>query len=312
MDLFLLEPYFVGKPWGGGHLDSIRPHDADQSVGEMILASSIDAFETKIVGGPSFQHYWQSEGLKKAQSLGFQGWSFPFLLKILSTKEPLSIQVHPSDANVKQLGLTGYGKFESWLMLDRDEDARLYLGKKNPSLDLTALEELRDPLNEFNELQTNQGDIFILEPGLIHGTKGRLLFFEIQQPSNYTFRIHDFGRGRELHLEQASAVSKDVQVQRSSWAKPLQCPAFEVETVALKEKVTNYETNLPFQVQTYIGPSAKLKGKFGASDISWGSTFFTFFGSGFSIELGSASTSSSLPFANSNEALLFRSSPSPI
>ncbi len=192
-----LQPIIVPKPWGGSHLDSFRDNSRySQPVGELVLYSTLDIFPVTV-------HV--ADRKIPAREYTCQ---FAFMIKLLSTTEPLSLQNHPADEDIEALGLTGYGKDESWLILDAAEDAEIFLGfKAGLGGDvLTRLDEHPDPLSLFQSYRPQIGDIYYLPAGLIHGTRGQIMLYEIQQPSDHTFRIHDFGRGRELHLEYASRV----------------------------------------------------------------------------------------------------------
>ncbi len=315
---FLLQPCFVPKPWGGPHLTPLaQAYQSPQPVGEMVLLSALEVFSTEIIAGlpekQSFASYWQNEGLERARRLGYHGGpEFPLLFKMLSTNEPLSIQVHPSDENLKAMGRPGLGKCESWVLLDHSADALLYLGlkKEHESFNLEQLETLEEPLSLFNQYKPARGDIYVLEPGLIHGTRGQLLFFEIQQSSDYTFRIFDFGRGRDLHLQDAQAVVNNRPVPRRDWSAPLQSNAFEVRFESDIER--EHEVSRLFEVVTYLGPPAELSAEFGSASIRWGSTMFFFKDSRFSIKLSDSASDSSLALATAAEArLLFSSINSP-
>ena len=316
-DFFKIEPFLINKPWGGGHLDKLRSEPGAQSIGEAALVSTVEAFPTMISSGryrnTVFRDYWLKEGQARAEQCGFISpghGDLPFLIKILSTREPLSIQVHPSDDDLEKLGLTGHGKFESWVLLEVEKGAELYLGLKegHDFNELKTIETLENPLEIFKQYNPAVGDIFILNPGLIHGTRGRLLFYEIQQPSDYTFRIFDFGRDRELHLSNAIAVSRNIEVQKGNWENELHCPAFNVKVLAAREG-SGYSINNPFEVVSYFGPSCSLKCGHEEVSISWGDTLFFFRGSSFNISFSMREEDSRLPLMNENDARFFFASP---
>jgi len=129
------------------------------------------------------------------------------LVKFLFTSERLSVQVHPSDAQA----MTGEeGKEECWLILDADPGAEIAIGLRNEASE----EQLRDAaidgsiehLLEWHEVQP--GDFFYLPAGTIHAIGGGLSLVEIQQNSDTTFRLYDYGRPRELHLDRAIDVAQ--------------------------------------------------------------------------------------------------------
>ena len=204
--IYRLIPFAVPKPWGGGHLDALAQNTAAEKIGEYVLFSNLPQFPVKVVttAGEKLLADFLRETDIPTQPL-------PFMLKLLSTNDSISVQNHPSDADTQAMGLKGGGKFECWTILEADSTARAYLGlKQGESVQvLHQLENEKDPLSHFNAVQPRQGDVIKLNTGLVHSTTGRLLFYEIQQTSDHTFRIYDFGRGRELHLEQAIRCMKD-------------------------------------------------------------------------------------------------------
>jgi mannose-6-phosphate isomerase len=140
------------------------------------------------------------------------------LLKLLFTSEPLSIQVHPDDAFARSTGLPN-GKTEAWYILAALPDARIAVGLKRH---LTP-QELRAAIEDGSIAGLTQwrpavkGDIIFVPAGTIHAIGAGIVLAEIQQRSDATFRLYDYGRQRELHEDNAVAVSDagPVQVQSS-------------------------------------------------------------------------------------------------
>ena len=128
------------------------------------------------------------------------------LVKYLFTSEKLSVQVHPSDVTA----IAGEaGKEECWLVLDAEPDARLAIGFQR---DMTRAEIAAAAMDGSIELlltwhPARSGDVFYLPAGTVHAIGPGLSLVEVQQTSNTTFRLYDYGRPRELHLERALAVA---------------------------------------------------------------------------------------------------------
>src|SRR5437868_3474980 len=130
------------------------------------------------------------------------------LLKLLFTSEPLSIQVHPDDAFARSIGLPN-GKTEAWYILSAAPDARVAVGLKRH----LAPQELRASimdgsiarLTEWRPVVT--GDIIFIPAGTIHAIGAGIVLAEIQQHSDATFRLFDYGRERELHEDDGVAVA---------------------------------------------------------------------------------------------------------
>ncbi|ODS95904.1 MAG: mannose-6-phosphate isomerase [Erythrobacter sp. SCN 62-14] len=142
------------------------------------------------------------------------------LVKYLFTSEKLSVQVHPSDDNA----LPGEaGKEECWLVLDSEDDARLAIGFDQAIAPEAIIDAAR--AGTIEQLLTwhpaRPGDFFYLPAGTVHAIGAGLALIEVQQNSDTTFRLYDYGRPRELHLERARAVSRGTpypQEEKSSIA----------------------------------------------------------------------------------------------
>ncbi len=184
----------VDKPWGSNDL---RPwsavHHNDMAIGELW-------FQRAVEGEP-------------APAL---------LLKMLFTEEPLSIQVHPDDGFARSIGLNN-GKTEAWVILAAKPGAEVAVGLKQR---LSAA-QLRAAISDgtIAELvkwrQVGQGDVVFVPAGTIHAIGAGLVIAEIQQRSDATFRLFDFGRHRELHAGNAIAVADAGPARRQSPPKPL-------------------------------------------------------------------------------------------
>lgn len=137
------------------------------------------------------------------------GQKLALMVKYLFTSEKLSIQVHPSDAEAKAMGLAG-GKEECWLVLDAEPGATLGIGTRRA---LTG-EELRiasrdgsiEAMMDWKPVQ--RGDFFYIPAGTVHAIGAGVSLIEIQQNADITYRLFDYGRPRTLHLEEGVAVSK--------------------------------------------------------------------------------------------------------
>jgi len=130
------------------------------------------------------------------------------LLKMLFTSQPLSIQVHPDDAYAKSMGQRN-GKTEAWYILSAAPDAKIALGLKAHLTSRQLREAIHDGsiANLVAWKPVFAGDSFFVPAGTIHAIGAGLVLAEIQQRSDATFRIFDYGRNRELHVDHAVAVS---------------------------------------------------------------------------------------------------------
>ena len=130
------------------------------------------------------------------------------LIKYLFTGEALSVQVHPDDAQARARGLPR-GKDECWLILDADPGAVIAIG---PRQAMSADELRRSSLDgsiehKLDWKSAKAGDFFYAPSGTVHALGAGLTLIEVQQNSDTTYRLYDYGRPRELHLEEGIAVA---------------------------------------------------------------------------------------------------------
>lgn len=132
----------------------------------------------------------------------------PLLVKYIFTSENLSVQVHPNDEQAQQYGLAG-GKSECWYVLDAAPDARLGIGTiqdlTGEELRTAALDGSIEMLMEWKPARP--GSFYYIPAGTVHAIGGGVMLVEIQQNNDVTYRLYDYGRPRELHLDQGVAVS---------------------------------------------------------------------------------------------------------
>lgn len=171
-----LERRYVEKPWGRRSLPSIFSPPAGERIGEVWF-----------------------EG----------GEDLPLLAKYLFTSERLSVQVHPNDEQARSHGLER-GKSECWYILDAEPGAKLGLGFKealtNNQLRQSALDGSIVDLMQWHPVKP--GDFFSVPPGTVHAIGGGISLLEFQQNSDVTYRLYDYGRPRELHLDAGTEISQ--------------------------------------------------------------------------------------------------------
>ena len=155
---------------------------------------------------------WGKEVLG-AKAAGFT--YFPILIKLIDAKDRLSVQVHPDDEYA--LAHEGeYGKTEMWYVVDCDEGAQLIYGFNQDISQGEFLERINN--NNLspvcNYVPVKKGDVFFIEAGTMHAIGKGILIAEVQQNSNTTYRVSDYGRlgadgkPRQLHIKQAVEVTK--------------------------------------------------------------------------------------------------------
>jgi mannose-6-phosphate isomerase len=132
------------------------------------------------------------------------------LVKYIFTSEKLSVQVHPSDAQTESAGLGRQGKEECWLVIDAEPGARLGIGFERAvdaeTMRAAALDGSIESMLVWHPVSA--GDFFYIPANTVHAIGGGCSIIEIQQNSDITYRLYDYGRPRELHLEQGIAVAR--------------------------------------------------------------------------------------------------------
>lgn len=162
------------------------------------LQSLLEEFKQELVGEEIYTKY---------------GNRFPLLIKYLDVNDRLSIQVHPSDEYALK-NHNELGKCESWFIMYASDDAKLIMGMKKGINKEKFLEKTKnnDFVDLFNVVSVKTGDIIDVIPGSVHASlEGSVIFAEIQENSDITYRIYDFdrldnGKKRELHLDRAAEV----------------------------------------------------------------------------------------------------------
>jgi len=194
-------------------------------------------FHPKVWGAHDLRP-WFEENPEKIGEVRFPPpASLPILVKFLFTSEPLSVQVHPGDEQARADG-KARGKHEMWHILRADPGAKIALGFREP----VSRERLREAAEsgEIGQLlewfPVAAGQVYDVPPGTVHAIGPGVALCEIQQDSDVTFRLFDYGRGRELHLDQAmaAAVLERHPGPIAADRTPLvACPYFTVERITL-------------------------------------------------------------------------------
>ncbi|WCL51392.1 type I phosphomannose isomerase catalytic subunit [Leptospira sp. GIMC2001] len=206
------EPIYKDKIWGGNKISSILGRKTPEgNIGESWEISDYEEdrsiIQTGIWKGRDFRSIYKMYP-REVLGDGFEGLPFPLLVKIIDAKEKLSVQVHPSDEYARKNDPKNAGKKEAWIVMQADPDSNLVVGfaKDTDKKTYKALVESNDAESILRKIPVKPGDSFILEPGTVHAIGAGVLLLEIQQSSDSTYRVYDYGRPRELHLERALDV----------------------------------------------------------------------------------------------------------
>lgn len=247
MSVLKLKPSCKDYLWGGHRLaeEYGKEYDGEILAETWELSCHPDGPST-IVNGPwagkTLQQYIEEEGKSVLGNNCRRFRDFPILTKFIDARENLSIQVHPDNRYaLKNEGQ--YGKTEMWYVMDAGRDAFLYYGfKKEISKEEFARRIQEDTLLEvLNAVPVQKGDVLFIESGTIHAIGADILIAEIQQNSNVTYRVYDYGRvgkdgkKRDLHIEKALAVTNRVPLlkSKSSYPHVADCDYFTVDKLNL-------------------------------------------------------------------------------
>lgn len=202
-----LRPIFSERVWGVETLPKwYAQPEAGKPVGEAWLTA-----ETCVVDAGEFADVSLAE-LTRRYPEAFAGGAsaeFPLLIKTLFPREKLSVQVHPNDAQAGALGL-GRGKTECWYVLSAEPGAELALGFRE---EITA-EQIRAAIadgtleSKLRYLPVKAGDMVFVDAGTVHSIGPGMVVLETQEYSDITYRLYDFGRPRELHVDAGLAVTR--------------------------------------------------------------------------------------------------------
>ncbi len=206
--------------WGGTKLKEEYGLKSDREIAAegWMLSCHKDGSNTVANGHlsgkalPEALELWGKEALgKNAERFSY----FPILIKLIDAKDKLSVQVHPEDGYALE-NEGEYGKTEMWYIVDCEENARLIYGFKQTIEKAEFEQRIKDnSLGEIcNYVPVKKGDVFFISAGTLHAIGEGILIAEVQQNSNTTYRVSDYGRlgadgkPRELHIEKALAVTK--------------------------------------------------------------------------------------------------------
>jgi mannose-6-phosphate isomerase len=198
-----LAPIFQTRIWGVDTLPAWYNHPAANApIGEVWLtAETCLTPDGKTLADLTKQY---PQALAAAADL-----TFPLLMKVLLPREKLSVQVHPNDQEAALLGQPR-GKTECWYILSADPGATVAVGLNAPltAPQLRAAIESNTLEHYLNYIPVAPGDLVFVDAGTIHAIGPGMVVLETQQYSDVTYRLYDYGRPRELHIDAGLAVSK--------------------------------------------------------------------------------------------------------
>lgn len=200
---FRLNPYFSPRPWG---FKSLSPWydigNTTELMGEVWLSGDMCVVSHGQFAGKNFKEIVANSSQAILGS-GDRGVDSPLLLKVIFAQEKLSVQVHPNDEMAQKHHNQPRGKTECWYALDAEPGANVALGLKDGTTKPAILAAIQDGTLEslLTWLPMSKGDMVFVDAGTVHAIAPGSVLFECQQNCDLTYRLFDYGRGRELHLE---------------------------------------------------------------------------------------------------------------
>lgn len=207
----LMTPVFDPRPWGTRDLSPIYPnHQFAEKIGEAWLTGDACKTANGPLRGKSLAELSSQFGRNFLGEAAPDADRFPLLLKFLFPREKLSVQVHPDDEAARQKGQP-CGKTECWYVAQAAPGAQVALGLK-PGVTRVEFEQaIREQRAEelLHWINIFAGEMIYVAGGTVHTLGPGSIIVETQQPSDTTYRLYDYGRPRELHLEEGLAALRE-------------------------------------------------------------------------------------------------------
>jgi mannose-6-phosphate isomerase len=212
------EPIYQYRLWGGRRLASLlsAPLPGDGPIGEAWVLSDRSDHQSQIANGPlKGQTLGQvmkqfPESLMGKLSSHFT--RFPLLLKFLDAHEMLSVQVHPSDAHPDLIPAGDTAKTEAWVVVEAEKGSHIYAGLKSSTTPGSLSESLKDGTiaERLVNISPKPGDAVFIPAGTVHTLGNDVVVFEVQQNSDVTYRLYDWG-----HIDSVTKDLRPLQVDQA-------------------------------------------------------------------------------------------------
>ncbi|MGG7177010.1 type I phosphomannose isomerase catalytic subunit [Clostridium paraputrificum] len=267
------ENLYYERIWGGRDLEAFRDNLPEGVIGESwdiaCHRNGTGIIENGELKGMSFKELIEKYG-EEVVGKKIDKENFPLLIKLINAKDKLSVQVHPDDEYAKRVE-NDLGKTEAWYVVDAEEGASLIVGTKNCDKEVfrKAIEDGNlEPY--LNKIPVKKGDMFYVQSGLVHAICEGVTIAEIQQSSDTTYRVYDFNRGREIHVEKALDVidfslkgenTKGITIHEEGFDRTILCVSefFAIEKYDVKSKVEESSDEDRFFLFTCVEGKGKIR-----------------------------------------------------
>lgn len=253
------ENLYYERIWGGKDLEKFRNNVPEGVIGESWDIACHKNGTGKVANGElkgkGFDEVIKEYGNKFLGNSISIDEDFPLLIKLITAKDKLSVQVHPNDEYAKRVE-NDLGKTEAWYVVDAEEGASLIVGTKDCDKE-TFKKAIEDGnLDKYlNKIPVKKGDFFYVQSGLVHAICEGILIAEIQQSSDTTYRVYDYNRGREIHVEKALDVIDFSLKGENTQGITIKNDGYDKTYLCLGEYFTiqKYEVNTSFKEASEIG-----------------------------------------------------------
>jgi len=282
------ENLYYERIWGGDGLNKFRNNVPDKVIGESWdIACHKNGTGTVINGQLKGKRFNEIIDLYKEKLLGtdMNSEEFPLLIKLITANDKLSVQVHPDNEYASRVE-KDLGKTEAWYVIDAEEDASLIVGTKNCNKNSFKEALENGTLDEcLNKIPVKKGDFFFVKSGLVHEICEGVLIAEIQQSSDTTYRVYDYNRGREIHVEKALDVidfslegknSQGITMKNDNYDKTVLCLSefFTIQKYEVKTSVKEASDKERFYLFTCVDGEGTIKYNGGEERILMGDSIF--------------------------------------
>lgn len=187
-------------------------------------------------------------GIYKGRKLSEIYETCKILIKVIKTDDYLSVQVHPGDDYARKYE-NDNGKTECWYIVEADEDAKIITGIKKKIDKEAFIEKIKKNEIEkcLHSINVKQGDFIYIPSGTVHAIGKGIKLIEVQQSSNVTYRLYDWGRKREMHIKKSLDVinfSENRICEKINDFKMISTPYFKIEKLHVKEEMLKVSENL--------------------------------------------------------------------